>query len=73
MSEERTEITDAEWKRRYAARLMERGGMNEWAAIQCARDAYQEARSDTDADGSFIGPEDAADEEMSYWTNDGED
>lgn len=68
-------LTDAEWKRRYAARLMERGGMPEKPAIEAAADAYREAVKDYgfSMDDGLIEPEEAADEEMSYWENDAED
>ena len=53
-----------EWRKRYKARLMERG----------LRDA--DAETDTSAAVSNPGflddnPEDAADEELSYWASDG--
>jgi hypothetical protein len=67
------EITPDEWRRRYAARLMDRGGMPERAAIECARETWQMVRDDLEADGSFIGPEDAADMEMAEWEDDGEE
>lgn len=68
-------ITDAEWKRRYAACLMERGGMSDRPAIACAEDAYRMAVEDYSANmgDGLIDPEEAADEEMSNWENDGDD
>lgn len=67
-------ITDAEWKRQYAARLMVRGGMPELPAIECAEEAYRQAVDDyrVGMDDGLTDPEEAADEEMSCWENDGE-
>lgn len=67
-------ITDAEWKRRYAARLMERGGMPELAAIECAEEGYRLAVEEytTDMNDGLADPIEAADEEMSIWENDGD-
>lgn len=64
-----------EWERRYAARLMSRGGMEERIAMACARGASEEFESDERAAGNVLSwdePEEMADEEMSYWENDGE-
>lgn len=61
----------AEWERRYAARLMEAGGMPEIAAIQCAKEA---AEQNLEFNGDeWLDPEDDADVEMSYWEHDGDD
>lgn len=60
-----------EWVRRFAARLMDGGDMPEIPAMQCAAEAWHEVRHTLTADGSFITPEDAADEEMSQWEDDG--
>jgi len=67
-----TEEQRAEWIRRYAARLMDGGGMPEIPAMQCAAEAWHEVRHELTADGSFVTPEDAADGEMSCWEDDGE-
>jgi hypothetical protein len=68
-------ITTSEWKRRYAARLMERGGMPEVPAMQCAEAGYESALEDFSAgmDDGLMDPIEAADEEMSCWEHDGED
>jgi len=62
-----------EWMRRFAARLMDGGNMPEIPAMQCAAEAWHEVRHNLTADGSFITPEDAADEEISQWEDDGDD
>lgn len=68
-------IDPAEWKRRYAARLMERGAMPERQAIACGEEAYAEARVDylANLDDRMVDPVGAADEEMSHWENDGDE
>ena len=61
-------ITTEEWKRRFAARLME-AGMDERAAITAARQAYREALDDfrsNSVDG-LIDPVEAAEHEISEW------
>lgn len=65
-------ITPEEWKRRYAARLMTAGGMAEKPAIECAQAAWEEDGDAGLLDGSDgLSPEDCADEEMSWWEDDG--
>jgi hypothetical protein len=59
-------IDGAEWQRRYAARLMTAGGMNERAAIAAARDLYES----TDDPSDLLSPETAADMEMLDWEDD---
>lgn len=54
-----------EWERRYAARLMEAGGMDEVPAIQCAKEAAD--LNLVDNGDEWLDPEDDADVEMSYW------
>jgi hypothetical protein len=68
-------MTASEWKRRFAARLMNAGGMAEIPAIASASDAYQMALEDLSAnmDEGLIGPEDAADMDMADWEDDGEE
>lgn len=58
--------TPDEWRRQYAARLVARGGCTELDAANAARVAFDEGYDDMD-------PEDAADEEMSNWDDDGDD
>ncbi|MCJ7747892.1 MAG: hypothetical protein MUP27_09115 [Desulfobacterales bacterium] len=53
-----------EWLRRYKARMIERGLSEEEA--QAATDAIATDKYCGDGD-----PEDAADDELSYWTDDG--
>jgi hypothetical protein len=76
-------IPREEWERRYAARIMERAGWPEHAAISASRagsEAYAESERDCGnvvvgwggPSGSNTTPEDEADEEMNYWTDDGE-
>ena len=61
-------MTRDQWLRRCAQRLIEKAGMEpgEAAAManHCAREQYGLAPARWDK------PEDAADEEMSYWTDD---
>lgn len=74
-------ITRDEWKRRYAARVMEGAGWDEMAAMKAAEvgaDEYEESERACGNDvvwwggpsGATNTPEDVADEEMSYWTDD---
>ena len=77
-------ISREEWQRRYAARIMERAGWPEHAAIEAGRVGAEEyERSEraagnavvwlgVSAGGPWDTPEDLADEEMSYWEDDGE-
>ena len=76
-------ISRDEWKRRYAARIMERAGWEECPAIAAAEagaDALQESERACGTavvwwggpSGADNTPEYQADEEMSYWTDDGE-
>jgi ribose 1,5-bisphosphokinase PhnN len=76
-TEKPSAITRDEWKRRYAARIMERADWPEMAAIDASEVAAQEFERMERAAGNAIDwnaecPEWAADEEMSYWENDGE-
>jgi hypothetical protein len=63
-------VARAEWTRRYAARLMEAGGVEEIPAIQMAEAAAENFNYNGD---EWLDPEDDADVEMSYWENDGDD
>lgn len=70
-------LTREEWKRRYAARIMERACWDEVSAIQASEIAALEFERNERAAGNAIdwnaeNPERVADEEMSYWENDGE-
>lgn len=74
-------ITREEWERRYAARIRQRAGWTHEEAAEAARvgaEAYEEQEcrfgnavvwwgGPSGADNT---PEDEADEEMSYWSND---
>lgn len=76
-------IPREEWERRYAARIMERAGWPEHAAIAASK-ADAEAHEESERgcgnavvwwggpSGANNTPEDEADAEMSYWTDDGE-
>ena len=64
-----------EWQRRYAARIMEVAGLDERAAMQIAQDAADGQEYFATAEGrtvAWVDPEDAADSEMSYWGDDGD-
>jgi hypothetical protein len=76
-------ISRDEWVRRYAARIMEKAAWAEDAAMMAAEAGAKEYERDERAAGNAVGwwggpggmldtPEDSADEEMSYWTDDGE-
>jgi len=56
-----TKLTRDEWMRRYAAHLVEVGGLE-----QARADEFAEAGADLGWEDDDL-PEDAADEEMSYW------
>lgn len=59
-------LTDAEFMRRLRARFIEQAG--EWADAVADSVTVGEWREAFDNE-----PEDAADEEMSYWSNDGDE
>ena len=67
-----------EWKRRYAARIMEKAGWPERAAIAAAQAGadwyeeceHQECERNGGTEFSWKSPELEADEEMSSWTDD---
>jgi len=76
-------ISQEEWTRRYAARIMEQADWPEHAAMNAARVGAEEYERSERAAGNAVEwwggpggmidtPEDCADEEMSYWTDDGE-
>lgn len=76
-------ITREEWTRRYSAQIMKRAGWtqsqaDEVAAIGADEYERQELECGTAViwwggpSGANNTPEDEADEEMSYWTDDGE-
>mgnify|MGYP000650359195 CR=1 FL=1 len=76
-------IPREEWERRYAARIMERAGWPEHAAIGASKVGSEEYEAQERDCGNAVvwwggpsgtnnTPEDQADEEMSYWENDGE-
>ena len=69
-------MTSEEWTRRFAARIQEQAGWSEEAAMQCAQAAaeshdYMERNSGREP--QWLDPEDAADDEMSYWEDDGDE
>lgn len=57
------------WLQRYAARMIERGGLDADTARSAAEAGYEAAIESGD---ELNAPEEDADEEMSYWTDDGE-
>lgn len=76
-------ITREEWQRRYAARIMEKAGWPEHAAIEAGKVGAEEYERNERAAGNAVtwhgadtgmldSPEECADEEMSYWEDDGE-
>ena len=58
-------MTQSEWLDRYKRRIMERAGVPEKFADDCAHAEPFEVLSDMFEDD----PEGAADEELSYWTD----
>jgi hypothetical protein len=60
-------ITEQEWKDRCAKRFVDRGGAD-WPTARGLADVCYEGLDGLDLDDES--PEDAADEEMSNWTND---
>ena len=77
-------IPREEWERRYAARIMERAGWPEHAAISASKAGSEACEEQERGCGNAViwwggpsgaaddTPEEAADEEMSCWTDDGE-
>lgn len=76
-------ITREAWMRRYAAQVMKRAGWTQEEADEVAAIGAQEYEANERAAGNAVvwwggpsgadnTPEDEADEEMSYWTDDGE-
>ena len=60
-------ITELEWKERCAKRFVDVGGFA-WPTARGLADAFYEALEGTDLNDES--PEEAADEEMSNWSND---
>lgn len=58
-------MTDDEWLHRAAAHYMTKAAVNSEAAQQCAA-ALLESKDDFDT------PEDAVEEDLTYWTDDGD-
>lgn len=56
-------MTEAEWKAKCAARFVERSGMSQDEAETSAQACWEEREEGEQ-------PEDAADTDMSYWTDD---
>ena len=63
----------AEWKRRYAAHIMKVASWPEVAAMQNAEAAAAELKECGMFEGFENDPEEAADEEMSNWDDDGDE
>jgi hypothetical protein len=62
-------MTQQEWLGRYKRRFVERAGLTDAQAQACAEAESFDVLSDMFEDD----PEDAADEEMSYWSADCDD
>lgn len=73
LASEQSAMTPEEWQRRCAARYMERGGVGEHSAIQMAREAWVQEQDHGDPNSGWMSPEEAADEDMSYWEDDGDE
>lgn len=70
------QLTREEWMRRYAARVMEGASWDERPAMLAAKAAAEGEEAEAAEEGravSWVDPEDAADIEMSYWTDDGDE
>jgi len=76
-------ISREEWTRRYAVRILEQADWPEHAAMNAARVGAEEYERTERAHGNAVvwhgsatgkwdSPEECADEEMSYWEDDGE-
>jgi hypothetical protein len=76
-------ISRDEWVRRYADRIQEKAGFSPDESLAVARVGADEYERNERAAGNAVEwwggpggmidtPEDCADEEMSYWTDDGE-
>lgn len=66
-------MTRIEWERRYAARVRKRAGWTHEESVEAARVGAEGWERDERGCGNaveWINPEDAADEEMSYWDDD---
>lgn len=70
-SDTQVSIAQDEWQRRFAARIMACASWDEWPAMQCAEDGYEMMMSESPEFATD--PEGAADEEMSCWTDDGDE
>jgi len=62
-------MTTEEWKKRCAARYVERAGVTDDHAKELA-DACFEAQDGDFSEMAIYSPEDCADEDMSYWPGD---
>lgn len=72
----KTTMTREEWTRRFAARIREVAGLDEDESISVANAAADEhERNEREAGGTvdWLDPEDEADVELSYWTDDGDE
>jgi len=63
--------TVAQWLARYKARMLERGVPEDMA--QAATEAVDMAPGEASTNSLDESPEDAADDEMSYWDDDGDE
>lgn len=69
-------LTRDEWMRRYAARVMERASWDERPAMMAAQAATESEELMAREEGravAWVDPEESADSEMSYWTDDGDE
>ena len=67
MADDASAMSRDEWRRRYAARIAAVAGWD-----QASADAAAEAVPD-EYIGDYDSPEEAADDEMGHWENDGDD
>lgn len=63
-------LSKEEWLNRYAARIVDRAGWDKDSAMACAVAGYE---AELECGDFSETPEDMADEEMSYFTDDGEE
>jgi hypothetical protein len=64
-------ISQQEWQRRFAARIMKYANWAEQPAMQAAESGYEYMKSESPEFAND--PEGAADEEMACWTDDGDE
>lgn len=68
-------MTREEWITRYAAHMKSVAGLSDAEAVEVTKpaiEAVEQEGKDSGADPDWTDPEGAADEELSYWNDDGD-